>query len=112
FSATPSPVQKTQLDQVLQEQVLAGLGGLQAACTGSVNLARTVVMPLIDQAASFLGDQLPATDVAQCELAAAQASGGDLSAQTLDYLARAAPMVAGNDAIQQTSFLLVPASAS
>jgi hypothetical protein len=111
FSATLSPVHQMQLDQVLQDHVLADLGGLHAACAGSADLARTLAMPLVDQAASFLGEQLPATDVAQFELAAAARGGGDMTAQILQYLDRAVPLVTGSDPAQQSSFLLVPASA-
>jgi hypothetical protein len=110
FSETLTPVQRTQLDQILQDRVLASLGGLHTACAGSTDLARTLAMPLVDQAASFLGEQLPSTDVAQFELAIAERSGVELTTEILDYLARATPMVAGSDAAQQGSFLLVPAS--
>ncbi|HLJ97360.1 MAG TPA: hypothetical protein VKU02_29645 [Gemmataceae bacterium] len=110
FSSTLTAVQKTHLDQVLHDRVLAALGGLHAACSGNVDLARTLAMPLVEQTAAFLGEQLPATDVAQFELAAGERSGVDISVQILEYLGRATPMVAGSDADQQTSFLLVPAS--
>jgi hypothetical protein len=110
FSATLTQVQKTQLDQALQDGVLARLGGLHAACAGNSELTRILAMPLIDQAASFLGEQLPATDVAQFELAAARTSGGDLMAQIAQYLDQAAPMVSGSDPAQQAAFVLVPAS--
>ena len=110
FSAILSPAHQMQLDQVLQDRVLAELGGLHAACAGSADLVRTVAMPLVNQAASFLGEQLPATDVAQFELAAAAKLEGDMTAQILQYLDRAAPLVMGNDPAQQFPFLLVPAS--
>jgi hypothetical protein len=110
FSETLTDAQRVQLDQVLQDRVLAGLGGLHAACAGSTDLGRTLAMPLVDQAASFLGEQLPATDVAQFELAIAEKSAASLTEQIVDYLGRAAPMVAGSDAAQHSSFLLVPAS--
>jgi eukaryotic-like serine/threonine-protein kinase len=103
-------VQRVQLDRVLQDRVLAGLGGLHTACAGTTDLARTLAMPLVDQAACFLGEQLPATDVAQFELAIAEKSRANLTEQIIDYLGRAAPMVSGSDATQHNSFLLVPAS--
>jgi hypothetical protein len=112
FSALLSPMQKTQLDLALQDRVLSGLGGLHAACSGSSDLTRTLAMPLVEQAASFLGEQLPITDVAQFELAAAGAPRAALTAQILEYIGRAAPMVAGKDGRQQTTYLLVPASAA
>jgi hypothetical protein len=112
FSATLSPMHKVQLDQVLQDHVLAELGGLYAACAGSADLARKLAMPLVDQAATFLGEQLPATDVAQFELAAAARSERDGAAQILHYLDQAAPLVTGSDPAQQIPFLLVPASAA
>jgi serine/threonine protein kinase len=112
FASLLSQSQKTQLDQVLQDGVLAALGGLHTACAGSTDLARSLAMPLVDQAASFLSEQLPVTDVAQFELAAGQATQTGLSEQIEDYLSRATPMVAGAEAGQQDSFLLVPASPS
>jgi hypothetical protein len=110
FASVLGPAQKTQLDQVLQDRVLAELGGLHTACAGSTDLVRTLAMPLVDQAAAFLGEQLPATDVAQFELAAGETPGAGLPEQIRDYLGRAAPMVAGTDPSQQDSFLLIPAS--
>src|SRR5439155_16580531 len=51
FSSTLSQEQKIQLDQVLQDRVLGALGGLHAVCSGNADLARTLGLPLIDQAA-------------------------------------------------------------
>jgi serine/threonine protein kinase len=110
FASLLSEAQRTQLDQALQDRVLATLGGLHTACAGSADLVRTLAMPLVEQAAAFLSEQLPVTDVAQFELAAGQATQNGLSEQIQEYLSHAAPLVAGADEGQQDSFLLVPAS--
>jgi serine/threonine protein kinase len=110
FAASIGPEQRTQLDQALQDQVLALMGGLHAACAGSGDLVRSLAMPLLDQAASFLGQYLPITDVAQVELATARAAEVDVPFQVKDYLARATPLVAGTEIGQHTPILLIPAS--
>jgi hypothetical protein len=74
------------------------------------DLVRSLVLPLLDEASSFLSAFLPVTDVAQVELASAEALGGDLGVQIPEYLARAAPLIGGTDGGHQTAFLLVPAS--
>jgi hypothetical protein len=56
------------LDQVLQDQVLAPLGGLQRALVSGTDLMRGLGEPLLNQAAAVLGDHLPITDVAQAIL--------------------------------------------
>ena len=67
-------------------------------------------MPLLDQTAQFLDQQLPITDVAQVELETARAVGKDPATQIQEYMARAIPLVGEKDSKQQTTFLLVPAS--
>src|SRR5262249_28741968 len=99
-----------QLDQVLQDRVLLPLGGLYAACASSGDLVRGLVMPLLDQAAQFLDQQLPITDVAQVELETAQTLGKDPATQIQEYMAKATPLVGDKDGKQQTTFVLVPAS--
>jgi serine/threonine protein kinase len=102
------PHQQGELDQSLHDRVLAPLGGLHAICDGSGDLMRVLAMPLLAQAAQYIDNQLPVTDVAQVELETT--AGQDLSQQFHDYLARAVPLVAGSDPAQQNQFLLVPAS--
>jgi serine/threonine protein kinase len=102
------PEQQSELDQLLQDRVLAPLGGLQAVCDGSGDLLRVLAMPLLNQAAQYIDNQLPVTDVAQVELAAG--TGRDLAGDFQDYLDRASPLVPGSDPSQQTCYLLVPAS--
>jgi hypothetical protein len=101
--------QWTQLDQSLQDRVLGLLGGLHSACTTSGDLVRIVTLPLLDQAASFLGEHLPATDVAQFELAAAEKLGQSVGTQAQSYFTRATPLVASKDGSGRESFLLIPA---
>jgi hypothetical protein len=99
-----------QLDQELQDQVLASFGGLHAACRATGELVRALALPLLHHAATFLGAQLPITDVAQVELASAQSSGVTVAAQIKESLFRAKPLVPGEESRPQSYFLLVPAS--
>jgi serine/threonine protein kinase len=110
FATSVAPEQRLQLDQALQDRVLAVRGGLHAACSGASDLVRNLAMPLLNEAAMFLGQFLPITDVAQVELAAARAAPGNIPLQINDYLARATPLVPGTNVDQHTPILLVPAS--
>jgi hypothetical protein len=98
-----------QLDQSLQEDVLGPLGGLCRACLCSVDVVRTLLTPLMDQAAISLGNHLPITDVAQVELAPAVQRNGAKSPIQECY-DRSAPLVSGKDEESSSSFLLIPAS--
>src|SRR5262249_3971263 len=110
FALTLGPEQRAQLDQALQERVLSALGGLHAACAGSVDLVRSLALPLVNEAAAHLSGLLPVTDVSQVEIESATANQSDVATQIHECLARATPLVTGKDAAQQASFLLVPAS--
>src|SRR5262249_25146303 len=65
---TLGPEPWAHLDQVLQDQVLTQLGGLQRALVSGSDLMRSLGEPLLNQAAVVLGDHLPITDVAQAIL--------------------------------------------
>jgi hypothetical protein len=67
-------------------------------------------MPLLDQAAAFLDQHLPITDVAQVEMDTARATGQDVSAQIREYLNRATPLIEGKGDNQQVGFVLIPAT--
>jgi eukaryotic-like serine/threonine-protein kinase len=110
FATSLKPEQRTQLDQALQEGVLGPLGGLHAACSNASDPMRTFVMPLLDQAAAFLDQHLPITDVAQVEMDTARASGQNVSAQIREYLNRATPLIEGKGGNQQVGFVLIPAT--
>jgi hypothetical protein len=69
FLETLTEEQWTQLDQVIQDQVLAARDGLQKALMSTTDLIRHLMVPLISHAVSCLGNHLPITDVAQVELA-------------------------------------------
>lgn len=112
FARTLGADIRLQLDQHLQDQVLSGLRGLHVACAGGGDLIRTLAMPLLDQASSFLSQHLPVTDVAQVELAEADAAKQDFASLIQKYLARATTLVAGADKKRESAFLLVPASES
>jgi serine/threonine protein kinase len=98
-----------QLDQSLQENVLAPLGGLCRACLCSVDVVRTLLAPLMDQAAMSLGNHLPITDVAQVE-SDPTIRGNGATSPIQDYYDRSAPLVGGKDPEASSSFLLIPAS--
>jgi eukaryotic-like serine/threonine-protein kinase len=99
-----------QLDQELQEKVLAPLGNLMSACTGNSNLLRHLGRPLIEQSATFLGALLPISDVAQVEFSAAETKGADLSQRFRHVYSQAAPESGPTDEARAASFLLVPNS--
>jgi serine/threonine protein kinase len=109
FLQTLTPDQWRELDQAMQERVLASLGGLHHIAATSGDLTRSLGRPLVDQAAACLGALLPITDVAQVELAGA-AGDTSLEAQVRQYFDRATPLVAAKDGRGQEGFVLVPAS--
>jgi hypothetical protein len=100
----------TQLDQVLQDQVLGPLGGLQQACSACADLTRNLAAPLVDRAAACLGEHLPVMDVAQVQFTVAGERQMDVMAQARECLDRANPLVRGKDETNQQAFLLVPGS--
>jgi len=110
FVARLGPEQWMQLDQALQDRVLAPGGGLHRLCLTSGDLVRAMVSHLLPQAASCLGELLPITDVAQVEFSAAARRQTDVGTRATSYHASAAPLVAAKDSAAQHSFLLVPAT--
>jgi hypothetical protein len=74
--------QWTQLDQVIQDQVLAAREGLQKALMSTTDLIRHLMAPLISQAVNCLSNHLPITDVAQVELAVEEQEGAAREADT------------------------------
>src|SRR5262249_25519077 len=86
FVDTLKPEQFQQLDEALQDRVLKLLGGLYEACSSSRDLVRAVALPLLDQAAAYLGEHLPITDVAEVEISGAAAGSHDLPARIRDYV--------------------------
>lgn len=100
----------TQLDEFLHDQVLTALGGLTAVCNNSSNLARSLAAPLVEQAAGFLSDHLPVTDVSEVVcVPTGDGDGGRHFGQTGLFAERAKPSVPGEQA-QQNAYLLIPAS--
>ena len=110
FIHTLTAEQWQQLDQVVQDKVLAPLGGLQRTCLGSIDLAKGLALPLLDQTATCLGQHLPVTDVAQVVCADAESGQRDLGERLKGYFARAVPQVTAADGCGQCSFVLLPAS--
>jgi serine/threonine protein kinase len=110
FVATLTPEQWAQLDQTLQDQVLAAVGGLHHAARAGGDLARVLSEPMLTAAAACLGKVLPVTDVAQAELAAAAARGRDLPTQIRAYFENAMPAVPAKTVDREHGYLLVPTS--
>jgi hypothetical protein len=90
FLETLTAEQWTQLDQAVQDQVLAVSGGLQKALLGTTDLMRHLLTPLLSQIANCLSSHLPVTDVAQVEIALEDA-GPDLAQRIRHYYHLAAP---------------------
>jgi serine/threonine protein kinase len=85
--ATINLEQWQQLDQALQDHVLAPRGGLARACLNITDVIRHLAHPLVDQAATTLGQYLPITDVAQVELAEVDPLGtGFMDVETTERL--------------------------
>jgi hypothetical protein len=110
FVASLQPEHVRQLDEELQEKVLAPLGDLLSACTGNANLLRHLGRPLIEQTATFLSALLPISDVAQVEFSAAESRGIDLAQRLRKVYAQAAPESGPADDARSAAFLLVPDS--
>jgi hypothetical protein len=110
FLQTLNQEQWTQLDVMLQERVLEPRGGLKSSCLAGYDMGHSLADPLLREAALFLGDLLPITDVAQIESSAARSPGADPCGRVRSYVDAAAPLVEGQDASTQHTFVLVPAS--
>jgi eukaryotic-like serine/threonine-protein kinase len=83
-----------QLDQALQDRVLGPLGGMHQALLNHADLGRSLMSPLLDQAAQYLGELLPVTDVAQVLMESnPDALGTDLADQAREYNDCAAPLI-------------------
>jgi serine/threonine protein kinase len=105
FLAKLKPESWTLLDQNLQDNVLAQLGGLYRACTDPSDHIRFLLAPLVDQAAMCLGDHLPITDVAQVE-----AGDSNQASNVQMYFDNAAPPVPGVQSESSSVYLLTPVS--
>ncbi|HEV8062240.1 MAG TPA: tubulin-like doman-containing protein [Gemmataceae bacterium] len=111
FASTLTQVQRAQLDQALQDGVLGPQRGLQTACAGAGDLARSLALPLVDVAASYSGDLLPITDVADVEFSRLGSEPEKLTAEIEKYLSRAEPLLQSiSSAQREDTFLLIPAS--
>jgi hypothetical protein len=93
FVVTLTQEQWTQLDQALQDGVLAPFGGLFRAATNTNDLVRHLVNPLIGQAVTTLSNHLPVTDVAEVELSTELTEEGDVAARLQLYYENATPLL-------------------
>ena len=100
------PQDLQRLEVALQKLVLESRGGLTALCALNVDMHRTLVAPMIEQATAFLSDLLPVTDVTEVEVSAARARKVEVFDRIRDYFARSTP-ACGNPDEGQT-FVLVP----
>jgi len=117
-----TPGQWVELDQELNERVLAPQGGLHKACMKGGELGKMLTAPLLDETGRILSEHLPIMDVAQilnsefgvsveqANLANRSTLLPDLGSPTKAYLDRAAPLLAAKGDARQHAFLLVPAS--
>jgi hypothetical protein len=128
FLTTLTPEHWLNLDQVLQDQVLGPLGGLQRALVSGSELMRILGEPLVNQTAALLGELLPITDVAQAILESSGQAGSPRPISAAEALPckfcldSASPLVrtdpqlpavktSGEKATPPTfDFLLIPAS--
>jgi hypothetical protein len=102
--------QWVHLEQTLQDQVLAPLGGVHHVCSTYNDLARSLASPILTHLVSILGEFLPVTDVAQVEFSAAEARQVEPAAQIQIYHSRSTPLLTGAKDNGKHGFLLVPAS--
>jgi serine/threonine protein kinase len=93
FLSTLTSEQWTQLDQALQDRVLASRGGLQKACLNTNDVVRHLATPLVTQAVECLSAHLPITDVAQVEFAVDETVDGDFVGRIHTYHAQAEPLI-------------------
>jgi hypothetical protein len=112
FVATLTSEHWSQLDQAMQDQVLALRGGLYKACIVTGDLIRHFLRPVLDQSAAFLGGHLPITDVAEVEFSTGDAA--EAGGRIQNYFARATPLVGrsanASEIVDQHGFVLIPAS--
>jgi hypothetical protein len=100
----------SQLDQSLQERVLAELGGLHKVCMTNSDLSRHFGNHLVAVAADCLGSHLPITDVAQVEFSGVEEGRSAAADRIRTYYERAVPVIVGREERNQHTFLLAPAS--
>jgi hypothetical protein len=111
FLSTLTAEQWTQLDQALQDQVLAKRGGLQKACLGTNDVLRFLAGPLVTQAVETLSMHLPITDVAQVEFSIGDTAEGDVSARIHAYNTQAEPLLHHEAAVGSGRMSLVGSAA-
>jgi eukaryotic-like serine/threonine-protein kinase len=104
-----TPEHWVQLDQGLQDVVLAPGKGLYQTCVAGGDLCKTLANPFVEVAANSLGELLPMTDVAQVELAGATTPGDDSATHLKSYFDKAAPLLPSASG-RHRAFLLIPAS--
>lgn len=99
-----------KLDETIQTLILESRGGLISICQKNSDLSQVLAGPLIDHVSAFLGDQLPAADVAEAELTAAAHWHQSVDDHVKKFAHRAAPLVQAPGERDQTVFLLLPDS--
>jgi serine/threonine protein kinase len=127
FIYTLSSEQWLALDQEFQDEVLSVRGGLYQACVKMADLSKHLIFPLMNQAITYLGSQLPTTDVAEVELSFDPDVEGEARDRILAYHDAAQPLITPTEAeaaprngyrmpdassqpVETPSFLLIPVS--
>ena len=93
FLGSVSQEQMTQLDQALQDHVLAKRGGLHKACMTTSDVLRHLAAPLVTHAVECLSRHLQITDVAQVEFSRGNTRDGDLAERVQQYHLQAEPVI-------------------
>lgn len=99
------------LEYALEQLVLSPRGGLLSLCRTPADLERLLTAPLIDQTTAFLAEQLPCHDVAEVEIAQAQAQQMPMVKRIQEYLQAAQPPIGAGD-IDEQVLLTAPPSAA
>jgi eukaryotic-like serine/threonine-protein kinase len=94
FLASVSQEHMMQLDQALQDHVLAKRGGLHKACMSTNDVLRHLAAPLVTHAVECLSSHLQITDVAQVEFSRGVTRDGDLAERVHQYHLQAEPIIA------------------
>jgi eukaryotic-like serine/threonine-protein kinase len=99
-----------RLQDMLDRLVIEPRGGLVDLCRTNTDLYRGLFVPMIEQAAAFLANTVPAQDVTEVELTSQAAKKGTLVERIQHYLKLAIPQLPGPGQEEKT-FVLVPSTA-
>lgn len=98
-----------RLHDLLDRLVIEPRGGLVDLCRTNSDLYRGLLVPMIEQAAAFLANAVPAQDVTEVELSSQAAKKGTLAERIQHYLKLAVPQMPGPSQEEKT-YVLVPST--